>query len=107
VTDPSRLDEAALDLVLDQLLSRNPDAPVVAIDQDGLFVPVPSSLPLLEHQVIQGPRTALEFVVAEDLTAIIEAWTTARKTGAARTSVHLLRDPACTSGCSKWPAAAT
>ena len=93
VTEAPRLDHAALDLVLEELLSKHPEAPVVAIDEDGLFVPVPPSLPLAGHQVIQGPRTALEFVVPEDMTAIIEAWTMARKTGAARVSVRLLRDP--------------
>jgi diguanylate cyclase (GGDEF)-like protein/PAS domain S-box-containing protein len=93
VTDPSRLDHAALDLVLGELLSRNPDAPIVAIDEDGFFVPVPGSVPLVEHQVIQGPRSSLEFVVPEDMTAIVEAWTTTRKTGAARVSIRLLRDP--------------
>jgi len=93
VSTPSRLEPAALDTVLDSLLASNPNAPIVAINETGFFVPMPRSVPLSGQRVIEGHATALELVVAEDMTAIIEAWTIARHTGAAQTTVHLSSNP--------------
>jgi diguanylate cyclase (GGDEF)-like protein/PAS domain S-box-containing protein len=93
VTAASRLEPADLDVILERLLANNPQAPITAINATGFFIPMPPSVPLTEQRVIEGHATALELVVPEDMSAIIEAWTTARATGAAQTTVHLASDP--------------
>jgi diguanylate cyclase (GGDEF)-like protein/PAS domain S-box-containing protein len=93
VTPSSRLEPAALDLVLDRLLSSYPDAPIAAINQTGLFVAMPTSVPLARHQVIQNHATALELVVPEDMSTVIDTWTLARATGSAKSAVRLKSQP--------------
>ncbi|MBV8717059.1 MAG: sensor domain-containing diguanylate cyclase [Chloroflexi bacterium] len=93
MTTSSRLEPAALDLVLDRLLSSYPDAPIAAVNQTGFFVPMPTSVPLAQHQVIQNHATALELVVPEDMSIVIDTWTLARDTGSAKGAVRLNSQP--------------
>jgi len=83
-----RFDSAAIQAQFDSLLASNPTALVAAIGADGIFVPMPESVPLRDHQVLPG-RSAMDFVAADDWEAIIEAWGRARESGAAHADVRL------------------
>jgi diguanylate cyclase (GGDEF)-like protein/PAS domain S-box-containing protein len=78
----------ALDLALRALLDQHGDALVGAIDEDGLFVPMPASVPLRGQPVLAG-RSALDVVTPPDRVVVITTWERARRTGAARTPVRL------------------
>jgi diguanylate cyclase (GGDEF)-like protein/PAS domain S-box-containing protein len=81
-------DHDALDLALRALLDHHADALVAAIDEDGLFVPMPASVPLRGQPVLAG-RSALDVVSPPDRVVVITTWERARRTGAARTPVRL------------------
>jgi diguanylate cyclase (GGDEF)-like protein/PAS domain S-box-containing protein len=93
VSPSGRLDPADLDVVLATLLAEHPHAPVVAVNPNGLFIPMPSSLALAGRHVIEGHASTLQLVVTEDVNVVIETWTQARMTGAARGTVRLTSDP--------------
>src|SRR5579875_856310 len=50
---------------LDALLERHPDAPVAALSEDGLIVPMPESVPLRDNQILEG-RSGLDLVVFDE-----------------------------------------
>jgi diguanylate cyclase (GGDEF)-like protein/PAS domain S-box-containing protein len=81
--------EEARDAILTSVLSLHPDAPLAAINDEGLFVTVPSVALLAGHPVLPG-RSALDLVVPADHLAVIEAWAELRRTGAARVTVQLV-----------------
>jgi len=87
------LGPAALDEVLAGLLRASPPGHVAAIDQNGLFVPLPPSLPLDGHPPIGTASSALDLVVPDDIQAVIRTWTSARTSGAAHERVRLLAAP--------------
>jgi len=87
------LGPAALDEVLAGLLRASPPGHVTAIDQNGLFVPMPESVPLDCHHLIENASSALDLVVPDDIRAVITTWTTTRTSGAAHERVHLLAAP--------------
>jgi len=84
-------DHDALDLALRALLDQHADALVGAVDEDGLFVTMPPSVPLRGHPVLAG-RSALDVVAPSDRVVVITTWERARRTGAARTPVRLAVD---------------
>jgi PAS domain S-box-containing protein len=88
-----RLGPAALDGVLTGLLEQQPPARVVAIGQNGLFVPMPATVPLHGHVVLEDASSALDLVIPEDIVAVIEAWEAARADGVATAVVHPLAIP--------------
>jgi len=69
-----RIDQAALNVALNSLLERHPDAWVVAIRPNGYFTTMPESAPLRGHRVIQGPSSALELVLPEDRNLVVDTW---------------------------------
>lgn len=79
----------ARDAVLESLLTRHPDAPVAAISDDGLFVPMPDAPRLAGRAILPG-RSGLDLVVPSDHVAVIEGWSQARATGASRVAVRLV-----------------
>jgi len=85
-------DYAALELGATALLDQHPQALVAAIGADGIFVPMPGSLALEGHDLLPG-RSALDFVVADDWDAIIDAWDQAKARGASRAAVSLAAAP--------------
>jgi diguanylate cyclase (GGDEF)-like protein/PAS domain S-box-containing protein len=93
VSAAGRLDQSALDAVIDDLFANYPTAPMVAIDSNGVFVPMPESVPREAHGVFSGHTSLLDLVVSADSSIIIETWTRARKLGAASGHVHLATDP--------------
>src|SRR5438045_3800281 len=85
----SRLSAAELDTLLEMLLAQNPQAPVMAIDaSNGLFVPMPDSVALRRHRIVEGRSTALELVVSSEVESILKTWEQARQQGAAHVKVH-------------------
>jgi diguanylate cyclase (GGDEF)-like protein/PAS domain S-box-containing protein len=68
--------------LLDRLLAEYPDAGIAAADGNGLFVPIPPSLPVEGRAVITGHQTALELVDPDDIGEVIDAWKTATGYGA-------------------------
>jgi diguanylate cyclase (GGDEF)-like protein/PAS domain S-box-containing protein len=83
-----RLEPAALDEVLAGLLRIEPPARVMAIAENGLFVAMPSSVPLRGHVVIERATSALDLVIPADIVQVIEVWETAKAQGSASGKVH-------------------
>jgi len=92
VTPAAPLPSETIDAALQALLAEYPDAYVAAIGDDGLFVPMPSSVPLGEQRVLQV-RSTLELVVPEERELVLQTWERARATGAAVAQLHLRVDP--------------
>lgn len=88
-----RLDQPTIDTVLTSLLAQEPPALVTAIAENGLFVPMPTAVPLRGHVVIEGVSSALELVVPDDISDVIDCWQAARTVGAAQVLVHPATDP--------------
>jgi len=88
-----RLEQSTIDTVLTSLLAQDPPALVAAIGENGLFVPMPTSVPLRGHVVIEGVSSALELVVPDDVNDVLDCWQAARTVGAARVLVHPATDP--------------
>jgi diguanylate cyclase (GGDEF)-like protein/PAS domain S-box-containing protein len=88
----TRVASGTLDTALQALLAEYPDAHVAAIREDGLFVPMPPTVPLLEHRVLQV-RSTLDLVVPEERELVLRTWERARATGAASAQLHLRVDP--------------
>src|SRR5664280_1936498 len=82
----------ALDTALNALLAEYPTAFVAAINADGVFVPMPASVPLTGQQVLQA-RSVLDLVVSEDRKRVISTWERARETCGASAQVRLELDP--------------
>ena len=80
---PAELHDAATDL-----FDLDPPARVMAINEDGLIVPLPTTVRLRGHQAIVGPVSAMDLVVPEDVETVIAAWMQARTTGRAGGRVH-------------------
>lgn len=74
------------------LLMQHPDAFVNAINDRGLFVPLPATVPINGHRQLSG-RSALDVVTASDRGAIISAWERTRQQGGAHVSATLVADP--------------
>lgn len=74
------------------LLTQHPDAFVNAINDRGLFVPLPASVPINGHRQLSG-RSALDVVTPSDRGAIISAWERTRQQGGAHVSATLVADP--------------
>jgi diguanylate cyclase (GGDEF)-like protein/PAS domain S-box-containing protein len=89
------LDAQTLARVLDSLLSRYPQAPVAALKPDGVSVPVPESIGLAEHRVLEA-RSGLDLVVHEDRVRLLSTWDRVLATGAARCLARLAHDPEAT-----------
>jgi diguanylate cyclase (GGDEF)-like protein/PAS domain S-box-containing protein len=86
------LDEQTLARVLSSLLDRYPQAPVAALKPDGVCVPVPDSIALVENCVLEA-RSGLDLVVHEDRVRLFTTWDRVLSTGAARCLAHLVHDP--------------
>ena len=86
------LDAETLERVLGSLLSRYPDAPVVALKADGVSIGVPESVSLLSNPVLEA-RTGLDLVVHEDRLKLLATWDQVLAKGSGRCLVHLLDHP--------------
>jgi diguanylate cyclase (GGDEF)-like protein/PAS domain S-box-containing protein len=86
------LDADTLETIRASLLSRYPEAPVLAFDSDGLAVPVPESLSLSPDRVLEA-RSGLELVIHKDRVSMLEMWDRVLAKGTARCVAHLVNDP--------------
>jgi len=77
-----------MESALRALLTRRPDALVMAALEDGHFIPVPECLGVASSRVPQG-RSAIDLVHADDRIAVIDAWQTTKAMGGARILVRL------------------
>lgn len=91
VASPPPLGQETLDSALDALLADYPTAFVAAINADGVFVPMPASVSLASHQVLNA-HSMLDLVVSEDRERLISTWERARDAGASSTQVRLELD---------------
>jgi diguanylate cyclase (GGDEF)-like protein/PAS domain S-box-containing protein len=85
-------DAATLETVLRSLLSRYPDAPVVALQADGVSIEVPDSISLVNNPVLQA-RTGMDLVVHADRVKLLTSWDQVLAKGSARCLVRLVDDP--------------
>jgi diguanylate cyclase (GGDEF)-like protein/PAS domain S-box-containing protein len=88
------LSPAARDSVVEALFAQHPDAWVVAIVPTGHFTAMPPEVPVSSQRVIEGPFSALDLVVPEDRSAVIDAWHRTLAEGGDNLQVHPLNDPA-------------
>ena len=92
MSDPGIFDPEVVETACSALLRRHPDAPVAAIGEQGMFVPVPESLELGTHPVMAG-RSALDLVVPADRAAVIAAGERVRRAGVTSLVVRLASNP--------------
>jgi diguanylate cyclase (GGDEF)-like protein/PAS domain S-box-containing protein len=86
------LDDDAREAALQTLLVRYPEAPVAAVSPSGVYVEMPSSVPLTGQRLIEA-RSSLHFVVPEDRKAVTDAFHRAVIRGVSSVAVHLANDP--------------
>ncbi len=91
--DEEILDRATLDTALDWLLRQESPPQAMAMNESGLAVPMPSSVPIRAENVITGFGSILELCMPSDLANVVETWERARRTGGAQVAVHLRVDP--------------
>lgn len=92
VEDEEFIDAKARGRAFNSLLEQNPTALLSAVNSEGIFVPMPPTLKVDRSRILEG-RSALDFVVAPDRVAVIEAWDQAKHVGAARCEVHIATAP--------------
>lgn len=81
-------DDATVLTDLHAVLAQHPTAIVAAITDDGLFTPMPESVPLDDHRVAIA-RSALDLVRSEDRPTVIDAWMAAKQHGRASVDASL------------------
>ncbi len=84
----ARLEPEAVEAAFRALLTSDRRAALTAIDPHGLFVPLPPTLPVDGHPVLDA-RSALDLVDASDRTVVIDAWHRVREVGATHARVRL------------------
>ncbi len=87
------LETETLDAAIDSLLAADPPPHVLAAQDTGLSIPVPTEVPLKAGQAISGIASALDLCLPSDLQAVVEAWQRARLRRAANVFVRLRHDP--------------
>jgi hypothetical protein len=91
--------EEERETALRTLLARYPQAPVAAINSSGIYVEMPSSVPLTGHRLIDA-GSSLHFVVPADRKGITDAFHRATIRGLSTVAVRLAKDPARTANMS-------
>jgi diguanylate cyclase (GGDEF)-like protein/PAS domain S-box-containing protein len=88
-------DDAARESLVAGLLAAHPDARLIALNEDGLPVPVPSEVPRPARGVIGrgGGRSYLQLVVSSDQPLVVQAWNDAMDAGAGTVEMRLRDDP--------------
>jgi diguanylate cyclase (GGDEF)-like protein/PAS domain S-box-containing protein len=79
-----------VDTVLDTMLRREPAPQIAALNEQGLFVAMPASVPIREGCLIEGPTSGMQLVVASDIPVVIDTWARALLDGVASAPVQLL-----------------
>ena len=90
--DDGTFDPEAVLSMAQKLLDDYPDALVLSADSSGLRVPMPSSLHLGRHLILEG-RSLLDHVVAEDMVLVAKAWHEVLNSGESQTPMRLVSAP--------------
>jgi diguanylate cyclase (GGDEF)-like protein/PAS domain S-box-containing protein len=92
--EPRALD--AIESALLTLLERHPNAVVFAVRGEGAPkpVPVPKSVPLKHHELVEAGRKLIDEVIPADRVVVAKLWGQARTQGAAVAPVRRVSDPA-------------
>lgn len=77
------------EMTLEQLLEMHPDSGLGALGSNGFFVPMPASIAVGDHPVLQA-RTGTDLVVPADRVPLAKVWIDAPTTGGGRLDVRLL-----------------
>jgi diguanylate cyclase (GGDEF)-like protein/PAS domain S-box-containing protein len=85
-TQAERLDAQTIELALSALLALHPTAPVAALNEAGLYVGMPDSIPLGENPVMTG-RSGLDGASDSDRARLLSNWERVMRIGAARTVI--------------------
>ena len=88
----AKLDDAAREAALEELLTRYPEAPVAAVNLSGVYVEMPSSVPLTGQRYIEA-RSSLHFVAPDDRKAVADAFHRVVVRGISSVAVHLADEP--------------
>jgi diguanylate cyclase (GGDEF)-like protein/PAS domain S-box-containing protein len=91
-TRGEHLDAKSLERAVASLLSRHPEAPVLAAGTDGVVVAMPPSVPLQRNPVLE-PRTGMDLIVTEDRARLLTTWDQVLATGSARCPLRLASEP--------------
>lgn len=83
-----RVDAESLENAVSSLLALYPDAPVIAVEASGAVAPMPASIPLIRHSVLEA-RNGLDLVAQEDRVQLLATWDRMMAAGAARCPIHL------------------
>ena len=90
--DGGHLDVMTMATTVASLLTRYPEAPVLAAGPDGIVVEMPASVPLQRNPVLR-PRTGMDLVSADDRAKLLSTWDQVLATGSARCPLHLASSP--------------
>jgi diguanylate cyclase (GGDEF)-like protein/PAS domain S-box-containing protein len=82
-----------LEVALNALLKRYPDAWAAAMLPNSRFMPMPESVPLRGQRVVEGATKPLDLVDQSDRHLVVDAWDRLLNEGAANTTVHAYGDP--------------
>jgi diguanylate cyclase (GGDEF)-like protein/PAS domain S-box-containing protein len=88
VDEDRRIEPDAIESALHGLLTSGRSTRVTAIGGHGLFVPLPLTVDLHDHPLLEG-RSALDLVDATDRQLVIDAWHRGREIGTTHTRVTL------------------
>jgi diguanylate cyclase (GGDEF)-like protein/PAS domain S-box-containing protein len=96
--DPNRADQAVSDPInasLLTLLERYPTALVFAVggSYSPRAIPLPDSVPVKDHEVVDGTRDLLDEVLPADRVVVAKMWGQARSQGVAVAPIRLANDP--------------
>ncbi len=88
--DTAHKDEVNAALAI--LFSSHPEAVLCALDVYGFIMPMPNSVDLNGHDLVEG-RSPLDMVIPGHKKAVLDTWEKARTTGVANAHVTLATDP--------------
>jgi diguanylate cyclase (GGDEF)-like protein/PAS domain S-box-containing protein len=96
--DPTRADQAVSDPInasLLTLLDRYPTALVFAVggSYSPRAIPLPESVPVKDHEVVDGTRDLLDEVLPADRVVVAKMWGQARSQGVAVAPIRLVSEP--------------
>ena len=92
VTGADTANEDEVNAALAILFSSHPEAVLCALDVYGVIVPMPNSVDLKGHDLVEG-RSPLDMVIPSHKKLVLDTWKKARTIGAASAHVTLTADP--------------
>lgn len=93
-TDEHLVDSQTVVAAVEAMLLEHPNALVVAVNPGGLTVPMPISVPLRNHKILEG-RSFVDHVVREDTAGVARCWYQMLLTGESEISLRFASEPGC------------